>query len=53
MVRGDDISKAVIGRNNKRNWIWIITIVKVLHKVLYPRRTEMDSKKKKKYQNKV
>ena len=45
--RGATISKENIGQGDKRIWKRI-TIVKVLHKVLYPRRTEMESKKKKK-----
>jgi hypothetical protein len=40
-----NFSKATIRQGDKRN-LRRITIVKVLHKVLYPRRTEMDSKNK-------
>ena len=45
-ARGVDISKAKTRQQAKRDGI-AISIVKVLHKVLYLRRTEMNSKKKK------
>ena len=49
-ARGVDISKANTRQQAKRN-LMTITIVKVLHKVLYLRRTEMNSKKEKRKVN--
>jgi hypothetical protein len=43
--RSPFVSKTNIGQGDKRNRRRI-SIDEVLHKVLYPRRTEMDSKKK-------